>query len=139
MLSRPNFSRYASASTNATSLSATTAQAGTAHVSLRSFDASSTSNVSRFTVSSGVMSVGMGFMAALTMRGMPVVMPPSRPPALFDVRTKPTCLSSAMGSCTSEPTRRAASNPRPNSTPLMAGMENSAAPKREVRRSPAVA
>ena len=123
----------------ATSASATTAQAGTAHTSLRSREASSGSSVSRFTVESGVMSVGMGFMAAVTMSGMPVVMPPSRPPALLRVRVKPALGSSSMGSCTCEPGRRAAWNPRPNSTPLIAGMENSAAPMRPVSRSPAVA
>ena len=85
------------------------------------------------------MSVGMGFMATVAMSGMPVVMPPSRPPALLDARTNPAWGSSSMGSCTREPGRRAASKPRPNSTPLIAGMENSAPPMREVSRSPAVA
>ena len=121
---------------NATSPSATTAHAGTAHTSLRSLEAWATSSVSRFTVCSGCMSVGMGFMAAVTTKGMPVVMPPSRPPALLDARVNSAFVrSSKMGSCTCEPGLRAASKPMPNSTPLMAGMLNRAPPMVDVRRS----
>ncbi len=77
-----------------------------------------------FTVASGRMSVGMGFIATVATSGSPVVMPPSRPPALFDVRVKQSrSRSSTMGSCTSLPKRRATSNPIPNSTPFIAWME----------------
>ena len=41
-------------------------------------DASATSSVSMFTVASGRMSVGMGFIATVATSGSPVVMPPSR-------------------------------------------------------------
>ena len=93
-----------------------------------------------FTVASGRMSVGMGFIATVATSGSPVVMPPSRPPALFDARVKQSrSRSSTMGSCTSLPKRRATSNPIPNSTPFIAWMEKSAWPKRAVRRSSAVA
>ena len=91
------------------------------------------------TVVSGFASVGIGFIAAVTMRGMPVVMPPSRPPALLLERENPSFEDWMMGSCTREPTSDAVAKPLPNSTPLMAGMENSAAPMREVRRSEGVA
>ena len=78
----------------------------------------------------------VGFMAAVTTRGMPVVMPPSRPPALLDARVNSAfARSSKMGSCTCEPGLRAASKPMPNSTPLMAGMLNRAPPMVDVRRS----
>ena len=58
ILSLPNFSKYALAKTNATSDSPTTAAAGTAQVSLRSFEASAISSVSRLTVLSGIVRVG---------------------------------------------------------------------------------
>ena len=70
----------------ATSASATTPMAGTAQVSLRSLDAFTGSWVSVLTVMRGFMSVGMGFIERVSTRGWPLVMPPSRPPALLPVR-----------------------------------------------------
>ena len=60
---------------------------------MRSVDALSTSSVSILTVLSGSICVGIGFMAAVMMSGMPVVMPPSKPPARFVLRMKPFFLS----------------------------------------------
>ena len=57
--------------------------------------------------------------------GAPVVMPPSAPPALFVTGvTVPSTMR--YGSLSSLPRRRAASKPRPNSTPLTAGTPNAA-------------
>ena len=68
---------------------------------------------------SGDISVEMGFIATRTTRGSPVVMPPSVPPARLVARLRPGRISS----CTSDPLRRAASNPRPISTPFTAGID----------------
>jgi len=68
------------------------------------------------------MRVEIGFIATRTTSGSPVVMPPSVPPARFVARSKPGRISS----CTSDPLRRAASNPSPSSTPFTAGMDMSA-------------
>ena len=62
MESPPNFSTTASASTNATIASATTAAAGTAQMSLRSTVASVSVMVARSTERSGFISVAIGFM-----------------------------------------------------------------------------
>src|SRR5438477_1798566 len=68
MLSPPNFSRNASASTMAIMASPTTPAAGTAQTSLRSTTASTASFVARSTDLSGVRSVERGFIAARTTR-----------------------------------------------------------------------
>ena len=57
--------------------------------SLRSYAALSGCFVSRLIDSSGLRSVLIGFFAARTTSGWPLVMPASRPPALFVGRTKP--------------------------------------------------
>src|SRR4029077_14844079 len=62
MESPPNFSTTASASTNATMASPTTAAAGTAQTSLRSMVAGLSAIVVRSTERSGFISVEMGFM-----------------------------------------------------------------------------
>ena len=69
-----------------------TLQALTAQTSLRSYAASSACLVLRLTDSSGFRSVLIGFIAALTTSGWPLVMPASRPPALLVGRVKPSCV-----------------------------------------------
>src|SRR4029077_172199 len=88
-LSPPNFSRKASTRTIAIMASPTTPAAGTAQTSLRSTTASTDSRVSRSTERRGFRRVEIGFMAARTTTGWPLVTPPSSPPALFDPRWKP--------------------------------------------------
>src|SRR5207247_945237 len=117
--SPPNFSSSACASTSASIASAMTPIAGTAVTSDRSACACAGPPVFKSTVRSGAMSVEMGFIATRATRGSPVVMPPSVPPARFVARVSPGMISS----CTSEPLRRAAANPRPSSTPFTAGMD----------------
>ena len=79
----------------------------------------------------------MGFMVPRTTMGMPLVMPPSSPPALLVGRTKPSeasprlLASYSMGSWTSEPTRLAQSLPSPISTALNAWIPMTAAAIRE--------
>src|SRR3954453_23764434 len=80
MWSPPNFSRYAPASTSATIASATTAAAGTTVESVRSRIACAGSLVSVSTDRSGCVIVEIGFIAAWTTSGSPLVMPPSKPP-----------------------------------------------------------
>src|SRR5213080_3637686 len=75
MLSPPNFSRNASASTMAIMASPTTPAAGTAQTSLRSTTASTASFVARSTDLSGVRRVERGFIAARTTTGCPFVTP----------------------------------------------------------------
>ncbi len=71
----------------------------------------------------------IGFFEARTTIASPLEVPPSIPPALLVGRRKPSRRSSggwsasyAIGSITREPGRRAASTPRPISTPLIAWM-----------------
>jgi hypothetical protein len=80
MLSAPNFSRNASASTMATIDSPITAAAGTAQESARSLKARAGSPVERSTVRRAFAMVEIGFIAAATTTGSPFVIPPSRPP-----------------------------------------------------------
>ena len=98
MLSPPNLSRNAAASTIAIIASPTTPAAGTAHTSLRSTTASTASLVCTSTERSGLRSVEMGFIAARTITGWPLVTPPSSPPALLEARWKPPSLSSRISS-----------------------------------------
>src|SRR5215204_6125214 len=81
--SPPNFSINASARTNATIASPTTAAAGTAQTSLRSMAAAASSMVTRSTERRGFIKVEMGFIQAETRRSSPLVTPPSSPPALL--------------------------------------------------------
>lgn len=82
-LSPPNLSMRAAAISKATTFSTITLAAGTAQMSLRSYEAASTSLVARLTDSSGLRSVLIGFLAARITIGWPLVMPASRPPALL--------------------------------------------------------
>ena len=90
--SPPNFSIAASASTSATIASATTAAAGTAHTSERWLIAVAGSPVATSTVDSARLSDEIGFIAARTRSGSPVVMPPSRPPARSVSRLTPVAV-----------------------------------------------
>src|SRR2546428_425919 len=125
--SPPNFSTTASARTNATIASPTTAAAGTAQTSLRSTVAGLSVIVARSTERSGFISVEIGFMYAVTRRSSPLVTPPSRPPALLVGRligigsSRPRSVSGRISSCTREPGTSATPGPRPMPTPLMAG------------------
>ena len=65
--------------------------------------------------------VEIGFMAARTLSGCPLVMPPSRPPARLVDRTTPSG-PGYISSCAALPRRRAVSKPSPISTPLIAWM-----------------
>ena len=72
---------------------------------------------------------GVGLNAARNTTGMPVEMPPKIPPQLFvSVTMCPFCTRN--GSLFSLPRSRAAAKPAPNSTPLTAGMPNSAEARR---------
>src|SRR5687768_300469 len=122
--SPPNFSRNASARTNETIASPTTAAAGTAQTSRRSIAAGASCNVLRSTDRSGFISVAIGFMNPLTRRSWPFVTPPSRPPALFDGRSgrSASWRGGRISSWTREPGRKATSGPMPMPTALMAWM-----------------
>ena len=115
--------------------------AGTAVTSDRSLCAFAAFPVVRSTVGSGDMRVEIGFMPTRITSGSPVVTPPSSPPALllrlrYPPRSAgsgalvPGTASASIGSCTSEPGRRAASNPIPISTALTAGMDINAPARR---------
>ena len=80
MWSPPNLSRYAPASTIASIASPTTPAAGTTQESVRSRSACAGSRVAMSTERSGLVSVGIGFMATRATSGSPVVIPPSSPP-----------------------------------------------------------
>ena len=88
--SPPNFSSAARASTSATMVSTTTPAAGTAHTSERWWIATASSPVAMSTVASARGTVEIGFIAARTRSGWPLVMPPSRPPARLVERTTPS-------------------------------------------------
>ncbi len=89
--------------------------------------------MARSTVGSGDIRVEIGFIATRTTSGSPVVIPPSSPPALLLARRNPprrsprwrraSVIAASIGSCTSEPGRRAASKPSPISTPFTAGID----------------
>src|SRR6185437_13433920 len=81
--SPPNFSSAESARTKAAIASAMTPMAGTAVTSLRSTVEAALWRVFISTDPRGRISVLMGFMATRSTSGSPVVMPPSRPPALL--------------------------------------------------------
>ncbi len=120
-LSPPNFSSTASATTSAAIASATTPAAGTAVTSLRWLMALAGSPVLMSTVASARGTVEIGFIAARTLIGFPVLMPPSMPPArLVSLRTPPG--AGSISSCACEPRLAADAKPSPISTPLMAGM-----------------
>src|SRR5579864_1426979 len=129
--SPPNFSRAARASSHATAASATTASASTADTSLRSTSACAASPLSRSTDPSGRISVGNGFIAARTTISSPFDMPPSMPPARFDVLR----LSVPISSCASDPRMPASAKPSPISTPFTAWIPMSAAASRASSRS----
>ena len=78
----------------------------------------------RSTDGRGAINVGIGFIAARMMMGMPLVMPPSRPPARLVRRSMGPASGSEVKSAswTADPGSEAAPKPSPNSTPLMAGM-----------------
>src|SRR5215472_1932175 len=120
-LSPPNFSTAASAITSAAIASATTPAAGTAVTSLRWLMARAGSPVRTSTVPSARGTVEIGFIAARTRIGPPVLIPPSIPPARLVTRRTPSAPGS-ISSCASEPGRAAVANPSPISTPLIAGM-----------------
>ena len=68
---------------------------------------------------------GVGLNAARNTTGIPVEIPPRMPPQLFvSVTIRPSCTRNA--SLCSLPRSRAAAKPAPNSTPLTAGMANTA-------------
>ena len=134
--SPPNFSSSAFATSKATTASSTTLAALIALMSLRSQPASVGFIVVRSTLASGLPSVLIGFIAPRTTIGWPLVMPPSMPPAWFVDLVKPSdgvprwAGSKLISSWTCEPGRRAASKPRPISTPLNAWMPTTAAARR---------
>src|SRR5215217_5595138 len=119
MLSIPNFSRNASASTMAAMDSPITAAAGTAHESARSLKARVGSPVARSTVRRALAMVEMGFIAAAITTGSPFVIPPSNPPRRLLLRARRP-FSESISSCTSLDLLAASSKPIPNSTPLIA-------------------
>ncbi len=119
--SPPNFSSAARASTSATMVSTTTPAAGTAHTSERWWIATASSPVAMSTVASARGTVEIGFIAARTRNGWPLVMPPSRPPARFVERITPSG-PGYISSWATLPRRRAVSKPSPISTPLIAWM-----------------
>ncbi len=113
--------------------SPTTQAAGTAQVSLRSKWAEVSSPVAISTDRRDLRRVGMAFMAAPRRTSSPLVMPPSSPPARFVMRAGfPSRMM--ISSCARLPGRRERRNPSPASTPLMPGMDMSAAAKRPSRR-----
>ena len=129
----------ASASTNATIASPTTAAAGTAQTSLRSMAAGLSVIVAKSTDRSGFINVEIGFIYAMTRKSSPLVTPPSRPPALLVGRATPTGASPRMfrpgragriSSWTREPGTSATAGPRPMPTALIAGIDISACASR---------
>src|SRR6201995_1025276 len=88
--SPPNFSSAARASTSATIVSTTTPAAGTAQTSERWLIATASSPVVMSTVASARGTVEIGFIAARTRSGSPLVLPPSSPPARVVERTMPS-------------------------------------------------
>ena len=124
--SPPNFSSAARASTSATMVSTTTPAAGTAHTSERWWMATASSPVAMSTVASARGTVEIGFIAARTRSGWPLVMPPSSPPARLVERTTPSG-PGYISSWAWLPRRRAVSKPSPISTPLIAWMPITAA------------
>ena len=86
------------------------------------------------TVESARGTVEIGFIAARTRSGSPLVMPPSRPPARLVERSTPSG-PGFISSWAALPRRRAVSNPSPTSTPLIAWMPMSAPASRESSRS----
>src|SRR5580658_7693310 len=99
--------------------SATTPAAGTAVASLRWLIALAGSPVLVSMVSRARGTVEIGFIAALTRSGSPVLMPPSMPPARLVRRAMPFSVAS-ISSCACEPRRVAVVKPSPTSTPFMA-------------------
>ena len=87
------------------------------------------SPVATSTVDSARLSEEMGFIAARTRSGSPVVIPPSSPPARSVSRRTPVA-PGTISSCAREPRDRAWVNASPISTPLMAWIDISAAASR---------
>lgn len=114
--SPPNFCSAARASTSATMASTTTPAAGTAHTSERWWMATASSPVAMSTVASARGTVEIGFIAARTRSGWPLVMPPSSPPARLVERTTPSG-PGYISSWAWLPRRRAVAKPSPISTP----------------------
>src|SRR5690606_32508397 len=88
IVSAPNFSRTASASTRAVIANATIEDAGTAVVSLRSREAQAASLLTTSRDRSGDIGVALGLTAPRTPATPAFVMPPSGAPALFVSRKK---------------------------------------------------
>ena len=84
----------------------------------------STLRSTRFRVICSLEIDAVGLMAARTMMGMPLVMPPKIPPLLL-VSVLTVSPSRYMRSLASEPRMAAIEKPAPNSTPFTAGTENS--------------
>jgi len=111
--------RNAPAISSATTASATTPHAGTAVTSALSTAAPAAFLVLMSTDFSGTLSVAIGFIKPFMMMSLPLVTPPSMPPALFVGLPKIfRPLSYVMRSWTSEPTRPAHSMPFPIETAL---------------------
>lgn len=89
MVSPANLSRNAAATSKAMTFSMTTLAALTAQISDRSYWLVSGFFVLRSTEGRPLRMVLIGFMAPRTTSGMPLVIPPSSPPALLDERVKP--------------------------------------------------
>ncbi len=71
--------------------------------------------------------VEIGFIAAATTTGSPLVMPPSKPPKRLLERTNsPSGSESRISSCTSLERRLATPKPSPISTPFMAFIDMTA-------------
>ena len=83
--------------------------------------ATASSPVAMSTVASARGTVEIGFIAARTRSGWPLVMPPSRPPARLVERITPSG-PGYISSWATLPRRRAVSKPSPISTPLIAWM-----------------
>ena len=102
---------------------------GTIQTSCLPFTARLTSAIfSTLTVSWPLAMEAVGLIATLTTTGMPLLMPPSMPPALL---VAVTILPSLMvyRSLFSDPLFLAAEKPAPNSTPLTAGIASRALAK----------
>src|SRR5580700_5348148 len=113
--------------------SATTPAAGTAVASLRWLIALAASPVLVSMVSRARGTVEIGFIAALSRSGSPVLMPPSMPPARLVRRATPFSVAS-ISSWATDPRRVAVVKPSPTSTPLMAWMDISAPASRASSR-----
>ena len=110
----------------ATIASPTTPAAGTTVESVRSRIAWAGSLVSVSTERSGLVRVEIGLIAARTISGSPLVMPPSRPPARLVSRCQPSSSLKKISSWASEPGPPATSQASPRETPLTDWIETTA-------------